>query len=503
MAQPDRSWLHELLAPYVVLTVAWVGLARWVVPPLLVAERPGSFLAAVQRYIQGFATPFTGTDLLGRWFEFSVAVVIAAVLHLTILLILRRYDLRAAEGRSATDIRAGRRVSLALSILALAFLAVTVLTWPRHDYFFYLQMWYEVRQGHDPWWLVFGRHGDGPLNAYGPAFNLLVGLAWLNPLAPKLLFAYGYVLFTVASIKGATASRRPSGLQTLGLFALFWTPFPWVEIAIRGHFDILVGLSCLAAVRARLQGRDNLAGLCLALGVLLKYFPIVLLPFLALDRGRLRLRFLVVAMASIAFGLALSYELWGLSVLRPLVFAANRPSSMLSIFRFIRTRYSPLLRLGILTNYDILSPVFLFLALVQAWYWSRDRRPNLEASAAIAAETTVLLYRVGFPQYHMVPFVLASSWTLRNWGQLRGRILLGVALGCYFAWLAAFDVGNFVFGDEPKNLTWELIQEISGLPTFVLGCLFLFAMVRSATAEDQIVAQRPADLDTPTRLPPG
>ena len=56
-------------------------------------------------------------------------------------------------------------------------------------------------------------------------------------------------------------------------------------------------------------------------------------------------------MAWIALGLALS-GVRGPSVLRPLAFAANRPSTPMSIFRFIRSHYSPLLRLGIETNYD-------------------------------------------------------------------------------------------------------------------------------------------------------
>ena len=72
------------------------------------------------------------------------------------------------------------------------------------------------------------------------------------------------------------------------------------------------------------RGHDVRAGMSLALGVLLKYMPVVLLPFLALDRGRLRTRFLQVAVVSIALGLA--YELLlcrGPSTLSPLGFAAR------------------------------------------------------------------------------------------------------------------------------------------------------------------------------------
>ncbi len=148
-----------------------------------------------------------------------------------------------------TDVRLGRRDNLVIVIVSLAFLAVTVLSGPRHDYFLYLHMWYEVRQGHDPWFIVPGVNGNAPLNAYGPAFNLLAALSWVNPLAPKLLFAYGFVLFAISQIKGFTASRPSNGLQLIVLTALFWNPFPWIEIAGRGHFDILIGLLCLGAIR--------------------------------------------------------------------------------------------------------------------------------------------------------------------------------------------------------------------------------------------------------------
>ena len=103
---------------------------------------------------------------------------------------------------------------------------------------------------------VYGRDGHVPLNAYGPLFNLLTALSWVNPYAPKLMFAYSYIIFAISQIKSFTASRAPSPVQSIVLLALFWNPFPWVEIAVRGHFDILVGLSCLGAIRAWARGHD-------------------------------------------------------------------------------------------------------------------------------------------------------------------------------------------------------------------------------------------------------
>ena len=390
MAQHDRRRLYILVSLYATLTLAWIAFAQFIVPPFLTMENPGHTWEAVRHFIQNPPGLFLTPDVLGRWREFSAAVLIALVLHLTILLILRHHDLRASEACSSTDARARHRVNFLLLILSLTFLAVTVLSGPRHDYYFYLQMWYEVRQGHDPWYFVFGKFGHVPLNAYGPLFNLFAGLAWINPLAPKLLFAYAYVLCSVSQIKDFTANRPRSGVAMVVLTALFWNPFPWVEIAIRGHFDVLLGLSCLVAIRARNRGQDFPSGICLALGVLLKYFPLVLLPFLAFDRGRLRPRFLIAAAATIFLGLGLSFAIWGPSTLAPLKFAATRRSNCLSIFFFLRGRYSPLQRFTDTPNIDYLAPFILVVALLVVWLWFRLRQPDIESVGVVAVATTVL-----------------------------------------------------------------------------------------------------------------
>ena len=103
----------------------------------------------------------------------------------------------------------------------------------------------------------------------------------------------------------------------------------------------------------------------------------------------------------------------------------------------------------------------------------------------------------------MVPFVLVSSWALRNWGQLRARTLLGVAIGCQFAWLAAFDVCDISIGYVLPASTWESMEDMTGLPAFLFGCLLLFSMVRASTPEDPVALPRPADFETLTRPRPG
>ncbi len=116
---------------YAALVLGWVAFARWMVPPLLVAERPGPLIEALKRFLQAPPVPFLVQDTPGQWREFSGAVLIALVLYLTIVEILGRYDRRAHAGGSSSESRAAAHSSLALAIVAAAFLAVTILSGAR------------------------------------------------------------------------------------------------------------------------------------------------------------------------------------------------------------------------------------------------------------------------------------------------------------------------------------------------------------------------------------
>ncbi len=473
-----RPRAYPLFALYGAVALGWVMFAGWLVPPLLTAEHPGSGIGALKRYIESFASPFIARDTGDRWHQFTAASLIALGLHLSIVLLIWWHDRGAALGRSSADFRAERRASLLLIMLSLVFLAVTIISGPVHDYLYYLFEWYKVRQG-DPWFIVIGPYGRLPLNAYGPLFNLLAVLELVNPLAPKLLFAYAYILFCLWQFKEFAASHRLTGARTAALTALFWNPFPWVEIAIRGHFDILVAVFCVGALRARTRGSDFRSGISLALGVLLKFFPVVLLPFLAFKRGHLRRRLLIATVATIALGMGVSYYLWGMSTLTPMTFAVNRRSNCLSVFFFLRKRYSPLLWLTPDPDIDQWASIILFAALVCVWFWYRLRDPEIEAACVVAVTTTALLYQTGFPQNHMVPFALGAAWAARYWDVAKGRIARVIAVTAYFGWLAAFNAYSCAVNESSYNYV-IYVEPIVGLPTFVIGCGFVATVAWSA-----------------------
>jgi hypothetical protein len=341
-------------------------------------------------------------------------------------------------------------------------------------------MWQEVRLWHDPWFVSVGVFGSYPLNAYGPLFNTLAIPDYFNPVFSKLLFSWAYLLFAIWLIKRPDQAERVSTLGTIVLLIWLWNPFVWVEIANYGHFDVLVGICSVGALAARIQRRDIVSGICLGIGVLLKYIPIVLLPFLILDEGRIlpRRRLLYAATAVILLGMGISQSIWGVSVYRPIAFAVERRSDWLSIWRFLHGTHSPLVQHGYAYILEYLYRPILFLALLRAWSWSRLSKVDIASSAVLAILVTLMFYRVGFPQYQMVLFVLASYWIISMRDEIRQRTPLLVALGCYFGWYALFDLG-----ESTRVVIPDVIQDWVGLPTFLLAVALLVCVVRSATTE--------------------
>lgn len=452
---------------YAALGALWILVARVLVPPIIAAAYEGRSLSVLNRFFRGRA-PHPVEHYLGLWDAFSGAVLIAGALHLAVVLVVGRPASRHREA-SPLDIGAARR----FIAFAFAFLAATLLSGPRHDYVADMEIWDAVLGGLDPWWLMPGR--GYPLNAYGPLFNVLAALAWVNPMAPKLLFASAYlafVLWLIADVGGGELSRS-------GLIAWFLNPFPWVEIAWFGHFDVLVAVACVAAVHARARGRDAASGAILGAGILLKYIPVVILPFLALDGRKPRPRLLLSAVLLVALGLVLSVLIWGPSTFRPLTFAATRSSSLLSIFRFLRGVYSPLAYLGSLTDVDFLALPCLVVAGGSIFAWCWWRRVDPATSALLAVLTTLLFYRVGFIQYQMVPFLLASYWAMSPRDRSRPTPFLSASLAIYFGWLALFDVYYASFGGvvHPGD-PWAWVEEVVGLPTFLSGLALLIALLR-------------------------
>jgi hypothetical protein len=420
------------------------------------------------------ATPPWPTTAVEKWNYIARAALLAGLIHLAIVWLICRRDSAGAGRGPSRQQGLERWANPVLILISFAFLGLTALTGGFQDYYFFLQIWREVWLGHDPWYFSVGAFGKFPMNAYGPLFNIFAIPIQINPLLPKLLCAGAYLAFAVYMIKNRGVDRPPAGFEWPLLVVWFWMPYSWIELAEFGHFDVLVGLLCAAAVEARVRQRDVLSGVCLGLGVLLKFMPVVLLPFLVLDRGRPRYRLLGAATVTIGLGMGASLLIWGPATLRPLVFAASRSSHHLSIYRFLKGSYSPQRWIGLHEDFDQAAPFLILMALAWAFRLVRRRMVEPAPAAVLAILVTLMFYQVGFAQYYMVLFVLASYWMLSARPPLREAIPIWIALGCYFAWLSDFDILLVTTGTDylPRH-------EWIGLVTFLLGCLLLTSIVRA------------------------
>jgi hypothetical protein len=463
----DRSVRRShfiVVTAYIAAAIAWVGFAAFVAPGVVGRSYHGVGPAPLVRLLAGAHHPLE--HYLALWRSFWVACLLALCVHL--LLVLRLTNRRGPEPAPPAW------VPFYLGTFSALFLVVTVVTGPRQDYVAYIDIWKVVRAGGDPWWVnpALGY----PINAYGPLFTTLALPAAVSGLAPKVFFA-GTYLGAMIWLTEELAAGRGIRRRTLWLLlAMLSNPSAWIQVAWYGHFDVLVGAACIAAVEHRVRGRDKASGACLAIGTLLKFVPIVMLPFLALDGKRGRLRLAAVTLGLVAAGMAAAYLVWGAAALRSIGFAARRGSNLLSIFRYLRGSYSPLSWTGRAVDLDRFSlPVMLVagIAVLVAW---RGRRGDAITGSVLAIVTTLLFYKVGFVQYQMLLYLMVPYWVMR------GRAVSNRAIwaaGLYIAWIACFDVFDFsVGGIVGWGRRWAWVEDLVGLPTFILGAHFASAILR-------------------------
>jgi len=142
----------------------------------------------------------------------------------------------------------------------------------------------------DPALSAIGTDWRDSTTVYGPAFTLAS-----EPLARAAgssadAAAWIYKSLAAAAVLAAAAlaarlSRRPA----LALAFVGWNPLLAVHFAGGGHNDAWLALLVVGALAAGAAGRRQLAGVCWAVGALVKWVPLVLLPLRALEaraRGR-------------------------------------------------------------------------------------------------------------------------------------------------------------------------------------------------------------------------
>jgi hypothetical protein len=350
--------------------------------------------------------------------------------------------------------------------LAFLWLAAGMALGPHYDYTPYMVQWARIMAGYDPWL------GD-PTNAYGPGHVLLAPLFQLHRLLPKLLFLLSWIgAFLVVFV----AAGRDVVIGAFSFLVLFLTPFFFILVNIYGVEDTLVASLTLVAVDLRVRkGWSLLPAILLTIAGFTKIYPLVLLPYLATDRGIIDWRFVFCVLFISAVAALLTYIGWGSSVLYIFEFASGRGSVMISIFNFLsKSDLSPLSAAQ--ANFLLVWNTVIVIVVLAGFYALQYlAKMTALVGTTIAIIAMLAFYKVGNPQYCvcsgvLLVYFLAVEASKRR--DLDRKLLL--AAGGYFFMLNLFQA-LFIF---IKN--YPPVSGFIGLPIFIASVILLWQLVRYA-----------------------
>ncbi|MEL6956894.1 MAG: glycosyltransferase 87 family protein [Pseudomonadota bacterium] len=367
---------------------------------------------------------------------------------------------------------------LALAVLALF---VAWLSGVNHDYSSYVQHWGLVLDAANPWAV---EHEGEPIdfNAYGPG-NLALAPAMLaGDIVPKLVLSLTALLIGLL-ISAEAASQGTVGRDGWLSPGLLFAASPLVAVYVYGFGsnDILAAFAVVLAFRARARERYLLVGAALAIGALVKFYPLLFVPFFAVsDTGRVRLRAFVSAVIVFIGGMAAAYLAWGESVLAPFLYAAEREPKMLSILRIldpVSARVGGEAVVDVLINYN--SIIVVATAALFALYGTLARL-DWRVTASTGILLTLMAYKVGHPHFYIV-WLVGFAW-LGVQAEPELRRLYTRAFAPLAIFLSAFSLlllaSGFTGQDWYLHGPWRIARPI-GAGIFTLLALYGLWQARS------------------------
>lgn len=347
-----------------------------------------------------------------------------------------------------------------------------------HDYGAYLVQWANLLDGADPWSVT--RNGEPiPRNAYGPAHAVVGYLAGIHYLAPKALFALCNVaIFALLANAALRAGWTLGAREAVGLaLAYAFFPLPLLLTYGFGLNDSFVALCVVLAFEARRRLAYGWAGTVLALGALMKFYPLLFVPFLMSgQRGTFHLRGLAVGFAVFAAGMGAAYAIWGESILTPFAFGDDRGAKMLSLLRFLEAADAHVgaerLVAWLLDKNSLMVVGIAALVSLHGWLARLDWR----ITGLVGILAVFFVYKVGHQQFYLC-WVAALAWVLVDApsDEVRAvaRRLVPVAL-----FLGLFQIVYFASGQLPGaeyylSGSWAVLRPVVSVPfaAVVVWCL--------------------------------
>ena len=332
-------------------------------------------------------------------------------------------------------------VIVALVIWTVAMLCLCWWSGIQHDQRYYVKQWQILLAGGDPW---------STTNTYGPIYTLLGYLLPFGRLAPKLLMVGALLAANAVLVVELMRARGIHPIQAIYLLAIA-TNVLFIGVGvIWGLNDALVAALLIASVLLRHQRKFVAAGLLIGLAALTKYYPLLLLPFFAIDDDRVRWSVIFSGLAVFCVGLAGAVGVWGQSPIDAIVHGSTRRASLLSILKAFQKvldhEGSVRSLVQLLIRYNTM---FVITGVVAVMLFSWKLRINWLEGAVLGYLVALTLYKVGHQQFFLPwLFMVASLPLLKLESSDRLAMMLLPIVLLLSLYQFFFEFGPYTCGDS-------------------------------------------------------
>ena len=352
---------------------------------------------------------------------------------------------------------------------ALVFFVVAFYVEPMHDYAAYLTHWDLVLNGGDPWRKM------PAANAYGPIYNLFAWLYTIHYQLPKLIFASSWLFIAIYSVdRFLTISHVTVQEKTIYFIFWFFNPFFIISTLFYGFNDSFVALLVFVSmILVLFSQRTKLAVFIITLAVLTKIYPVFLLPYMEKFKKNI-FKNIMLFVITLFTGYLLTYIFWGSSFANAFGKANGRDPTLFSIMKFLNGSYFPFEAFGQFML--LLSSLMVLSGVLYVFYLFKHDRIK-QHTAFLAGFTMVLtFYKAGQFQFFIAYFAIFSVWALVEFKEAKPNKSAFYSVIMLGSWLSIM-VGIIYPLSGGFNGEYEYIQDILGLPTFLMEVLVLFFLL--------------------------
>jgi len=262
-----------------------------------------------------------------------------------------------------------------------------------HDYVFYIEDWNHILYGTERSLSKF----DIPI-AYGPLYYAMAFLHQIHYKLPHIFIIISWLLSSFLLLKKL---KHQNQLYYIFSILMFLNPLIWFYVIYYGNIDIIACLFILYAFNSYDQNKYLVSGISLSLAVLLKFFPILFVPYFLFKKGKINWSFLKSFVFVFLFVISIFFLFSKENIIANFLYQASRASSGLSIFRYLRGEYSIAHLVSSNVNFDYLSIYLIVISQVLNIWLYIKYKIHYVLSATLAFTLLLAFHKTGNHQYYI------------------------------------------------------------------------------------------------------